>query len=219
MNFKKFFVTSFVLFGVFLGINSCAQPQTERKLSSNVKKMIKYAKNLESDKAIKIFKSFNNDEIEQFSEYLENSPQELPPIYFVLISDKVFETDKDKAVFFYNFGKVRAGEDVRMCKDTSARQQLLLYRMFAPNTITYMQSKATDVDYINNIFSKVIDWDNKYTNRISPIWACYHGISAFSNKKPELLPNEEFEKIQKSTHDSLKNAAETIKKQKEQMNK
>lgn len=217
MKIKKVFVTLFTIFGLMFGLMCSSKPQTEIKLSQNVQKMIKYAKKSETHKAINLFKSFDNNEAEQFVKYLENNPGELPPIYFILISDKVYGTDKDKAVFFYNFGKIRASEDVSMCKDTSARQQLGLYGMMAPKTITYMQSKATDEDYLNNLFYKVIDWDNKYTNRVSPIWACYHGVSSFY-QEPELLPDEEFPKIQEKTHNSLKNMAEIIKKQQEQIN-
>lgn len=217
MKFKiKIIVIAFFILTVGFAVFS--EAVSKEKSSPKVKKMIKYAKNLDTSKAINLYKSFDNSEKKEFYQYLENNPGSLPPIYFVLISDSVYETDKDKAVFFYNFGKVRAKEDVYMCKDTSARQQLMIYAMMAPKTVKYMQLKSSDIDYINNISYKIIDWDNKYNNRISPVWACYHGISSFSGK-PELLPNKEFTKIQKDTHNELKNMAKNIKEYKEKQKK
>lgn len=209
-NLKILAVT--VLLLISLGFLTNTQINA-KNLSPNVKSLIKYAKKNEADNAIKIYKSLKNNETESFYQYLEQNPGDLPPIYFIIVADKVFETDKDKAVFFYNFGKVRAREDVLMCKDKSAGQQIMMYGMFAPNTLGYMREKASDFDYVNNLYLNIIEWDKKYSERVNPVWACYHGISAF-HQKPELLPKEEFEKIQNDTHNELRNAAQKIQEYK-----
>ncbi len=209
---KNLFVTLLILSALFT--TGCTRAQ-EENLSKNVKAMVKYAKANRTAQAHNLYKAFNNSEIKEFVQYLEQNPGALPPLYFVIIADEVYKTDKDKAVFFYNFGKTRAIEDVRMCKDTSARQQTMFYGIMAPNTLSYMQSKATDVNYVSEIYNNIIKWDNKYTNRVSPIWACYHGIQAF-NGEPELLPASEFKKIKADMHKDLETAAETIKQMAEQ---
>lgn len=181
------------------------------ELSINVQKMIYLAQQNKAVEASNVYKDFKNSEIKEFAQYLEENPGSLPPFYFVVISDFIYKTDKDKAVFFYNFGKARAIEDTRMCKDKSAMQQLFVYGMMAPDTVKYMQSKASESGYINNVFNKVIEWDNKYTNRVSPIWACYHGISAISSV-PELLPESEFANIKADVHSMLLKSAQRAKK-------
>lgn len=205
---KKNLFTALLILSV-LFTTGCTKAQ-ELKLSKNVKTMIKYAQENNAAKANALYKSFNDSEIKEFTQYIEKNPGTLPPLYFVVIADEVYKTDKDKAVFFYNFGKIRALEDVKMCKDTSARQQIMFYGMMAPNTLSYMQSKATETNYVSEIYNNIIKWDNKYTNRVSPIWACYHGIQSF-NGKPELLPASEFPKIKSEIHKDLETAAETIK--------
>ncbi|MCR5261606.1 MAG: hypothetical protein K6C94_07180 [Candidatus Gastranaerophilales bacterium] len=194
-------------FGVILKVGS------SDKMSPAVKNLIKSAQSNKTEKAITTYKNLNDEQIKEFYEYLEKNPGKLPPVYFVMVADKVYENDKDKAVFFYNFGKARAREDVMMCQDTTARQQLMMYGWIAPQTVQYMQTKSSDTQYIDNLALKIIEWDNRYNNRVSPIWACYHGISAFS-EKPQLLPKEEFAKIQKQTHEDLKNMSKSIQEYK-----
>ena len=209
---KKFLILIFlfILMIISVDIVDAVDVKEDVKLFNNVKQLINYAKQNNMYKADKTYKSFNENEFKQFVEYLEKNPGELPPIYFVIVADQVYDYDKDKAVFMYNFGKVRALEDVKMCKDQSARQQTFFYGLMAPKTLSYMQSKATDIEYVSSVYSKIIEWDNIYSNRVSPIWACYHGIQAF-DKEPELLPDNEFEKIKSETHESLKNIAKIIK--------
>ena len=187
------------------------------KISPRVKQIITYSQNGENGKAVLLYKQLNPKEIDELTKYLEMNPGSLPPIYFVMLSDNTYDKDKDKAVFFYSFGKTRAMEDVSMCKDTTARQQMYMYGMMAPKTVNYMTSKNKDYDYIENLYNKVIEWDNKYTDRISPIWACYHGIQAFQ-KQPELLPESEFPKIQKEIQDNLKNVSKNLKEYNETNN-
>ena len=180
------------------------------KLSPKVKKIVKYAKNNNIAQSVELYRTFSPKEASEFALYLEKNPGELPPLYFVMTADHVYDTDKDKAVFMYNFGKVRAMEDVKMCKDTSAKQQTMFYGLMAPKTLKYMQSKATDIEYVSSLYNKIIEWDNLYDDRVSPAWACFHGIQAFSSR-PELLPDSEFERIKNEMHESLKNVPQIIK--------
>ncbi len=195
---------------VMLLFSSFAMAANKLKLSPKVAKMVKYAQQNQVNEASKLLKDFNKKETNEFVNYLESNPGSLPPVYFVIIADYVYNKDKDKAVFFYNFGKIRAMEDVRMCKDTSARQQTYMYGWMAPETIKYMKSKGTDAEYIDAIYKKIFEWDSKYTDRVSPIWSCYHGIQAFSGK-PELLPDSEFPKIQAELQNEYKNIGQKIK--------
>ncbi len=180
------------------------------KLSPKVKQIIKYAKKNNMSQSIELYRTFNKKEVNEFAQYLERNPGKLPPLYFVMTADQVYDTDKDKAVFMYNFGKIRAMEDVRMCKNTSAKHQIMFYGLMAPKTLKYMQSKAADTDYVSALYNKVIEWDNLYTDRVSPAWACYHGIQTFS-RRPELLPGSEFAAIKEEIHKSLKTTPRIIK--------
>lgn len=205
MKIKALFVSA-MIFTVCLFVVGCKSSAEE--LSYNVAQMVKYAKNSDYARANTLFQDFSPEEAVELGTYLEKNPTKLPPIYFIIAADKVFELDKDKAVFYYNLGKARAIEDVSMCQDKTASGQLSMYSMVAPKTVRYMVSRGLDYDYINGIFEKVSSWDLN-NDRMSPKWACYHGIQSFSGE-PKLLPASEFPKIQKETHKVMKNAAKII---------
>lgn len=188
----------------------CVVSQT--KISPNVKKMISLAQDNQASTAIDMFKAFTPEEYTEFESYLDENPDKISPFYYIAMADKVFEHDKDKAVFYYYFGKLRATEDVMMCKDTSARGQLGMYPMVAVNTLTYVRDvKMEDTQYFIDFMQKTLDWDNKYTKRVSPIWACYHGALVFTGKKPELLPDSEFPNVQKTVQGMVQKAIDARK--------
>ena len=183
----------------------------QEKLSPNVQTMIKFAKENNAEKATQFFKNFTNNEYKEFENYLDKHPSDLAPIYFIFMADKVFEHDKEKAIFYFYFGKLRATEDVLMCKDESARGQLAIYPMLAEKTLSYL-SNLHDVQFDINMMQKTLDWDDKYTNRISPTWACYHGIQIFiDNKQPEILPAEDFQKQREFVREIVKKSIEARK--------
>ena len=128
------------------------------------------------------------------------------------LADYVFKTDKDKAVFFFYFGKLRATEDVLMCKDETARAQLSVYPLMAQDTLNYMSTKYNDINYLPAVLQKTIDWDNANPERVSPIWSCYHGLDAFS-QEPVLLDADKFPKIQKKVQKIVKNSIKEFKKE------
>jgi len=176
------------------------------KLSSNVKTMIKYAKKNNAEKSIQFFQNFTDNEYKEFEKYLDKHPGDLPPIYFIIMADKVFEHDKEKAIFYFSFGKLRATEDVLMCEDKTARGQLGIYPMLAEKTILY-HSTLKDIQLDIRVMQKTLDWDDKYTNRVSPIWACYHGTQIFvDGNEPKLISTKNFQEQKESVREIIKNS-------------
>ena len=187
---RKLLILFLLLCFVFL-FSGCT---FQEKLSPDVQTMIKFARKNDLDKSIQFFNNFSASEYKEFEKYLDNHPGDLSPIYFVLMADKVFKYDKEKAIFYYFFGILRVTEDVYMCKDTSNREQLVMYPMLAEKTLQYYAT-LEDVKFDINMLQKTLDWDDKYLKRVSPIWACNQGIQPFiDGRPPKLLPASEFPK-------------------------
>ena len=198
----------FLLFGFIFLFCGCI---SQEKLSPNVETMIKFSKEGKADKSIQFFKNFTDKEYNEFEKYLDLHPGDLPPIYFIYMADKVFEHNKEKAIFYFSFGKLRAMEDVLMCKDKSAQGQLGIYPLLAEKTTIY-HSTLNDIKLDIDIMQKTLDWDDRYTERVSPIWACYHGGQIFvDNNPPELLPPEDFNKQRELVRIIIKKSIEARK--------
>lgn len=180
--------------------------------SKNICSILQYSKENQTAKAIDLYKQLSESEKNEFVALLERQPGIVPPFYFIDLADYVYKTDKDKAVFFFYFGKLRATEDVLMCKDETARAQLSVYPLMAPDTLDYMSTKYDDMNYIPAVLQKTIDWDNANPERVSPIWSCYHGLDAFS-QEPVLLDADKFPKIQKKVQKIVKNSIKEFKKE------
>lgn len=186
---RKLLILFLLLCFVFL-LSGCI---FQEKLSPDLQTMIKFAKKNNLDKSIQFFDNFSASEYKEFEKYLDNHPEDLSPIYFILMADKVFKYDKEKAIFYYFFGILRVTEDVLMCKDESNREQLVMFPMLAEKTLQYYAT-LEDIEFDINMLQKTLDWDDKYS-RVSPIWVCGHGIQQFiDGRPPELLPASEFPK-------------------------
>ena len=82
--------------------------------------------------------------------------------------------------------------------------------MLAPKTLKYVATKVNDKKYIANLMQKALDWDIAHPQRVNPIWACYHGISAFMSK-PELLPEKEYTVVQNKVRAEIKESINKYK--------
>ena len=119
------------------------------------------------------------------------------------MADHVYKTNKYKAAIYYYFGRLRATEDISLCKDSTAKAQIAVYPQFAPKTLGYIKEQGES--YAISVIEKALELDLKYSKReYDPIWPCYHGMSAF-NGKPELIPEKDFaEKIAETRADIQK---------------
>ena len=176
--------------------------------SGKVNKVISMAKNNDV-KAIDIFKTFSDKEIEQFEKYLDKKPNEIPPVYFIIMADKILDTNKDKAAIYYYFGRIRATEDVFLCKDKISRTQISVYPKMAPKTLAYLSDNSNS--YKVKVVEKALSLDKKYSGRFyNPIWACSYGLGAFG-KKPELIPKNEQLYTIREVRDNIKKSLEMYK--------
>ncbi len=178
--------------------------------SPKIINMAKYSQSGNNTKALGIYKTLSNSEKDELVKYLEKYPEKFPPIFYILVADYIYATDKDKAVLWFYIGKIRSYQDVFMCKDKTSRGQLVFYPQMAPKTLQYMSQKSSDTKYTTNILQQSLDWDDAHPNRISPIWACYHGIEAYT-KKPELVPKEEYPKIKKQIREQIETTIKSHK--------
>lgn len=189
---KKVVVILGLIVVLLLGLVVHASRDLER-YSEKVQSIAKYFEVGQNDKAMDVYNSLSDNEKNEFVDFLEEYPDKLPPLFFITTADHVYKTDKDKAVFFYFLGKLRAAEDVVLCKDTTAASQLGVYPMLAQNTLRYVASKIEDGDYSIDFMQKTLDWDDSHPKRFNSKWACYHGIEAFSHD-PELIDEKDFNK-------------------------
>jgi len=176
--------------------------------SGKVNKVISMAKNNDV-KAIDVFRSFSNKDIKQFEKYLDKKPTDLPPIYFIIMADKVFDTNRDKAAIYYYYGRIRATEDAHLCEDKISRTQVSVYPKMAPKTLSYLAKSSNSYKF--KVVEKALAIDKKYSIRsYNPIWACSYGLGAFG-KKPELIPKNEQLYTIKEVRDNIEKALESYK--------
>ena len=159
-------------------------------------------------KSVETLNQLTAKELEEFTQYIEFHSEQVPPVYFILMADYIYNTDKDKAALWYYIGKLRSYQDVMMCLDTTAQSQVKLYPIFAPKTLKYLSKKENNKKYIINLFQKTLDWDNAHPERVEPIWACRLGISA-KTAVPQIDPNKNRKVVIEETRKDL---AETIQK-------
>ena len=195
---KKIFVIS-IIFSLLIGNIVFAA----EKLSANVKKAVKYMQENNAVQTLQLAKGFDSYEKKEFINWIQNNPEKTIPVFYMFMADEIYKTNKDDAVFWFSVGKLRAVEDVRMCKDSTNTSQIAVFSMMAPNTVQYQNQKG--YKYILEKLEAAIKYDNAHPQRLNPVWACYHGLSAFSGKI-EVLPSYEFEKIKNDTQETFVNS-------------
>ena len=167
-----------------------------------------------SSDPIKFAEDFDELSSEEKLKLFQN-PNTLLPIYYIAIADYYYASDmKDYGLTFYLLGNLRGMQDSAMCEDYTAREQILMYPMYAPKTVEYMAN--LDNKKLLEIAKFVIKWDEQHTTRPNPKWACYHGIQAFLGEV-KIKPMREYPKMQKKIRKlfwkTIKNY-DKIKKQK-----
>jgi len=203
---KKFLITGLMLGAILF---SATGVQADNTISPKLEKIKTLLQQQKSGDATTLLNQLTPKEAEELASYVEFKSQEVPPIYFIFLADSVYKNDKDKALLFYNIGKVRAYEDVMMCKDNTAKAQLSIYPSLAPKTIKYLSTKIKNKKYIADLMQKTLDWDTSHPDRYNPIWACYHGISAKTNGQPQLIEESKRAAVIENARQELK---DTIKK-------
>ena len=162
-------------------------------------------------KSIENLQQLTPSEMKEFAQYIEFHSEQIPPIYFILMADYIYTSDKDKAALWYYVGKLRSYQDVLMCQDTTAQSQVKLYPIFAPKTMKYLAKKENNKKYIINLFQKALDWDNKHPQRVEPIWACRLGLNA-KVSEPKINPTKKREQVIEEVRNDLIESIEKMQK-------
>ncbi len=173
-----------------------ADSEEDFKLTKNVQKFFEYRQSEEEARASYLFANeFSAKDMENFVQYIDIHPETVPPIFYIASADYyIYTKNPDKAALWFYVGRLRAEEDIWMCKDKTASSQFAAYNQLAPGTVKYLSKKLKDKKYALELLKNVLTWDEEHPQRIGPIWACYHGIEAFEHE-PELLPESDFPKI------------------------
>ena len=143
-----------------------------------------------------------DEQIKLLDKALAN-PCTYEPIYYVALADSYYKTNKHKAAVTYMIGLLRSTEDIAMCEDTSARAQMGIYPLFAPSTISYIQS--LDKTALAKIKQEALDWDINHAQRVNPIWSCHHGMASLMGDV-KIKPMSEFADMQKMIRDAFSKA-------------
>ena len=194
-----------LVFGGMFTNQYCA---SAAELSPKVQQLVQYIQKNNHASAEDILRTLTVKEKDEFIEYIKSNNATIPPLYYIKMADYVFKTDKDEAALWYYIGKVRAYEDVKMCKDKTSQAQLSIYPKFAPKTVKYVFSRSQDKAYLADLMQQTLDWDIQHPQRVSPVWACYQGISAQA-KPPELVSEQQRAKVIEQVRGEL---IETINK-------
>ena len=200
---KNFLVTSMVLSLLIGGTTFTCSNAYANTLSPKIQQLVTAISQNNHSSAEDTLKTLSTKEKDEFIAYIKNNETKVPPLYYIKMADYILKTDKDMAAKWYYIGKVRAYEDVMMCKDKTAQSQLEILQYFAPKTVKYLFSRNKDKSYMADLLQSVLDWDIAHQNRINPIWACYQGIGA-ATKAPELKTEAQRQKAIENVRDELK---------------
>ncbi len=154
-------------------------------------KEIKYHK-LSAGNLLNGYKNLSDEEANKLAQSIKNNPHETKPFYYIGIAEDIFPFDKEVAAVTFLYGQYRSAQDANCCKDETSFDFINNLPYFAPETSKYIQ-KISKEEY-KKIFEKVLELDDKYSERISPIWACYNGQDAVTKDKIETYPKEEWAK-------------------------
>ena len=208
----KRFLATIAIISALISFSTLFSPLAKAvSVSPKVQQVIEFAGKNQHTMAEDALKDLTTKEKDELVQYIEANYTSVPPLYYIKMADHVLKTDKDKAALWFYIGKVRAYEDVMMCKDKTAQSQLDILQYFAPKTTKYIFSKNKDKSYMADLLQKVLDWDISHKNRTNPIWACYQGISA-STKTPELKSEDLRQKVLDNVRDELNESIMKYKK-------
>ena len=209
---KKALIAVVITIILIIVVLLCAKNFGGNSYSNGVKQLLTLIENNEGGRATElVMTSFTDEDFKSLVKLIDNENEKIPPLYIMLVSDYIYKNDKDKAIKYFYIGRLRAKEDVFMCADTTARQQIYIYAQAAPKTLDYASQRIfekNDKEFLAEVLQNALDWDKSHPKRFDPTWACYHGISAFTKSgKPELVSEQEREEI---IRNQRKNVEDTI---------
>ena len=161
-----------------------------------------------ANETIDIFYKGNSDEILKRAIEILRAPENYAPIVFYVFSNFLFNEDKkDEAVFWFYAGQLRTTFDANRCTDPSAAGAVdVLNQRFGPIINPYA---LKDLDKLEKIITKVIEWDKKTPHNYDQRWINLHGMEAMSaslnknssNDKPLNFPQDQWDTIAEKTRD------------------
>lgn len=137
------------------------------------------------------YKNMPQTKKDEYINSVKNYSDNILPIYYIAVAEDLFSSDKNLAAFLYAAGRFHAVQDAAVCKDTSAYQAINILPEVAPDTSNYIANMSDSE--LANLLQKVLDWDEKHSNRPDPKWICYHGMEVFTNNgKVRTISNIKF---------------------------
>lgn len=137
------------------------------------------------------YKNMPQTKKDEYINSVKNYSDNILPIYYIAVAEDLFSSDKNLAAFLYAAGRFRVVQDAAVCKDTSAYQAINILPEVAPDTSNYIANMSDSE--LANLLQKVLDWDEKHSNRPDPKWICYHGMEVFTNNgKVRTISNIKF---------------------------
>ena len=159
---------------------------------------------------IRLAENFYKLPFEEKLKILNQSPDTLLPIYYIAIADEYYANEmKNAGLQLYMLGSLRGMQDTAMCEDYTAKAQIQIYPMLAPNTVKYMIN--LDNNKLMEIANYVVEWDKQHSTRPNPKWACYHGMQAFMGEV-KIKPMNEYPKIQQKFREDFLQAIKDMEK-------
>lgn len=196
---------------VIFSISCHAKEYKSEKKVNIIKALIEQGKIAD---AIGYYKTINSPEVNKW--IIKNNTKLEPPFLYIL-SDKIFDKDKDNAMFWFSVGKYRSYYDAFRCVDTSAQQGRAFLPMYAPNTAKYINEHT---EKLIEITPKVIEFDKKYPPTNSPRWICAHGINNFINGADTgYIDKSEWPALKEKIETNLMKSIEIYKKKVEEQKK
>lgn len=122
-----------------------------------------------------------------------------PPVFYAMSRALFADGKRDEGAFWFYAGQLRGRFDANRCNDVSARQAVAVLNNEYGSEIN--RHTFQDLDKLEALIPKVVEWDRKTPHRYDHRWINLHGMQAvLGDQKSALsLPAEQWEAIAEQT--------------------
>lgn len=122
--------------------------------------------------------------LQEISEIKAHADKYAPPVFYLMSNvifndaDKADTSAKDDAAFWFYAGQLRGRFDANRCADKSARSGIGVLNMEYGGPINRYMFMQSDLDKIENLVPKVVEWDKTTPHNYDQRWLNLHGMNA-----------------------------------------
>ena len=157
---------------------------------------------LKYEETNKIISEIFQGNIDTIKSVLEEPNKYEPPVLFAYADQVFLAGQPEVAMFWYYTAQLRARSDANKSLDSSVREGVTNLSNKYGNAIG--QYALANLDKLQNVMVKVIEWDESSTREYDPKWVAILGQEAKFSNKIRFRSESEYKKINDSVREGWK---------------